>query len=116
MNQSVGTFAIICFLVGLYAKSFACSCDGKYAEYKYAVKKSNLIFSGKVVRIATDFVNTKYGQQVVKTYKIVPERIWLGAPADTISFPYNELDCFSQYLEIGKKYILFTKMNQQITF
>ena len=116
MNQFLKTFLAIGFFLGLSGNSFGCSCDGKYREYKHAVKESNLIFSGKVVRIASEFVNTKYGQQVVETYKIVPERIWLGASADTISFPYDKFDCFSQYLEVGKKYILFTKMNQQITF
>ncbi|MDQ2773263.1 MAG: hypothetical protein M3Y54_22490 [Bacteroidota bacterium] len=116
MNQFLRAFLLIGFFGGAAGSSYGCSCDGKYTEYKHAIKESTLIFSGRVVRVTSKFVSTKYGQQVVETYKIVPERIWLGASADTISFPYDKFDCFSKYLEVGKKYILFTKPNQPITF
>jgi hypothetical protein len=94
--------------------AWGCKCVTAYKEFTRAAHTSTLLFSGKLVRVTGDQTQQGYYGGPVKRYQFVPDKIWRGAPNDTITLTASPSNCAAE-LSSGQRYIIYTNPGQKLT-
>ena len=90
----------------------SCKCATERQEFRYATKNSPLIFSGQLVSVTNVKESGEAGAFTVRTFKFVPDKIWRGRKADTITLVSGNNNC-DIMLEKGC-YVIYTDSTQDL--
>ena len=90
----------------------ACKCTTANQEFGYAAKNSPLIFSGQLISVTEVAKSGATGAYLIRLFKFVPNNIWRGIKADTITLVSGNNNC-DVMLENGV-YIIYTNPTRDL--
>ena len=106
MNMKKAFVIISVVVLASVGNAKACKCVTAAQEFAYAAKNSPLIFSGQLVSVTNVNKSGAAGAYTVRVFKFVPDKVWRGTKADTITLVSGNNNCD---VELGKgRYIIYT--------
>lgn len=91
----------------------ACKCVTAHQEFEYAAKNSPLVFSGQLVSVTDEEKTDAIGAYSIRVFKFVPDKIWRGTKADTITLISGNDNC-DIMLEKGR-YIIYANLSRDLS-
>ena len=113
MNMKKAFFLVAVAVLASAGNAMACKCATANQEFGYAAKNSPLVFSGQLVSVTDVKKSGAAGAYTIKVFKFVPDKIWRGTKADTITLVGGNNNCDVR-LEKGR-YVIYTNSSRDLT-
>ena len=113
MNHRLIFSLTLLFAALIAIESSGCTCSTEAGKFNASVRFSDLIFSGRLVRIRSASQKQTRSTKAYQTdhYVFLPTKIWRGTVIDTIRLE-PDIFCGGPNLIVGNYYVVFASLSR----